>query len=1042
MMLKCLVMVRLLITVGLTVSCHSAMSVEDAKKVGASFSEDRPVVVPRATEDVLAILKQEKLDDPGAIDAARKLADEPPPASTDAAVLGEFYFRRGMAAARIGRLKQQTRDLTEAERHLAVAKPGSAGYFTAVFRLAVAEAWDAQRASATKRLEKALPYVPYNMSWAITMNYQLVFWYAFDGHQELAERALARAKALARDPQLWVNKTANTVAELRAQIALASGRVFELKGQFADAEKSYREAVTILSADDTAAKGRTIDVAVGSLALVLAQQGKLVEAEIEARKGLIATLRKWGGLDLQSSEMAQHLAQALFEQGKYTEAETLAREVQAKKEALGTRFNQGGRRVLIRALVAQERWGDALVEYDRIARGRWPLPDAERRFLTNPDTAMALIMVQRSSEAVRLLEAAVAENRQNLGESHPVTATYRGLLGAAYTKTGDPEAARREFAASTPILLQKDTDIDDDGAGTTARDRRRAFILTAYIGLLTDPSQGQMFVGFDPVGEAFRLAEVVRSQAVNRALQASALRGSAKNAELADLVRREQDAGRYVAALYGRLADQLSAPPADRDDKLVGNLRVQIDSLQKARRTISTQIARDFPAYAELTTPSPATIAQLRTMLRPREALISTLVAWDRTFVWAIPQQGPVLVTAAPIGRSDLMEAVVSVRGAVDSGAETLGDILEFDVATAHDIYRLLLEPVQPAWESAHTLFVVPHGPLGQLPFSLLPTKAVTLGAEQDVLFSRYRVVPWLGRTHAIAVLPAAGSLVTLRRLPPGDPLRFPFIGFGDPLFSEEQARRAAAMSTSTEDSETLGSRGVPIALRRSPARGVDSSQLALLPRLPETAEEIRSIALAMNADVTKAVFLGAQANEKTVRSVDLSKYRVIAFATHGLVAGDLEGLTQPALALTAPDVAKIDGDGLLTVDEILELRLNADWVVLSACNTGSGQGTGSEAVSGLGRAFFYAGARSLLVSNWPVETTSAKVLTTDLFKRQAANPGQGRAQALQDTINALIEGGVYVDPLSKKTVFSYAHPIFWAPFILVGDGGESTVTR
>ena len=226
------------------------------------------------------------------------------------------------------------------------------------------------------------------------------------------------------------------------------------------------------------------------------------------------------------------------------------------------------------------------------------------------------------------------------------------------------------------------------------------------------------------------------------------------------------------------------------------------------------------------------------------------------------------------------------------------------------------------------------------------------------------------------------------------------------------------------------------VTLRRSPPRQVDSSQLATLPRLPETADEIRSIAVAMSADLTKDVFLGVQANEKTVRTTDLSRYRVIAFATHGLVAGDLDGLTQAALALTSPEVANVSGDGLLTVDKILELRLNADWVVLSACNTASGQGAGSEAISGLGRAFFYAGARSLLVSSWPVETTSARALTTDLFKRQAANPQQGRAQALLETMNSLIDEGGYVDPRSGQIVFSYAHPIFWAPFILVGDGG------
>src|SRR5207253_7390933 len=136
----------------------------------------------------------------------------------------------------------------------------------------------------------------------------------------------------------------------------------------------------------------------------------------------------------------------------------------------------------------------------------------------------------------------------------------------------------------------------------------------------------------------------------------------------------------------------------------------------------------------------------------------------------------------------------------------------------------------------------------------------------------------------------------------------------------------------------------------------------------------------------------------------DLARYRVIAFATHGLVPGDLTGLTEPALALSAPSVAHVDGDGLLTLEEVLELHLNADWVVLSACNTASGNGSGSEALSGLGRAFFYAGARALLVSNWPVETTSARVLTTDVFRRQQNDPRLSRAQALQQTLVQMID--------------------------------------
>ena len=125
-------------------------------------------------------------------------------------------------------------------------------------------------------------------------------------------------------------------------------------------------------------------------------------------------------------------------------------------------------------------------------------------------------------------------------------------------------------------------------------------------------------------------------------------------------------------------------------------------------------------------------------------------------------------------------------------------------------------------------------------------------------------------------------------------------------------------------------------------------------------------------------------------------------------------------------------------MEKILALRLNADWIVLSACNTASGQGAGAEALSGLGRAFFYAGARALLVSNWPVETTSARELTTDLFRRQRDAPTLTRARALQATMNALIDGPGFVDAQTQRVIFSYAHPIFWAPFTLVGDGGGS----
>jgi CHAT domain-containing protein len=284
-------------------------------------------------------------------------------------------------------------------------------------------------------------------------------------------------------------------------------------------------------------------------------------------------------------------------------------------------------------------------------------------------------------------------------------------------------------------------------------------------------------------------------------------------------------------------------------------------------------------------------------------------------------------------------------------------------------------------------------------------------------------------------VLPSVASLRTLRALPPGDASRRPFVGFGDPIFSVEQARRSGERTVARLEAP-VATRALPLTLRDLKIADVHSARLALLPRLPDTADEILGIAAVTGADPSRDVFLGERANEQAVKTTDLAGYKVIAFATHGLVPGDLDGLTQPALALSAPEVAKVEGDGLLTMEEILGLRLNADWVVLSACNTASGQGAGSEAISGLGRAFFYAGARALLVSNWPVETTSARLLTTDLFRRQGAAPSLSRARALQQTMNALIDGGRYLDPRTGQVVYSYAHPIFWAPFTLVGDGG------
>jgi CHAT domain-containing protein len=209
-----------------------------------------------------------------------------------------------------------------------------------------------------------------------------------------------------------------------------------------------------------------------------------------------------------------------------------------------------------------------------------------------------------------------------------------------------------------------------------------------------------------------------------------------------------------------------------------------------------------------------------------------------------------------------------------------------------------------------------------------------------------------------------------------------------------------------------------------------DAKAPRALEPLSETADELRQIAKHLGVPESE-IILGRQASETTVKRLSeggrLSAYRVVHFATHGLVAGEIKGLAEPALALSVPDAQSEYDDGLLTASEAAVLKLDADWVVLSACNTAAGDRPGAEALSGLARAFFYAGARALLVSHWPVESAAAVKLTTATFPALTAHPTIGRAEALRRAMLALI-----ADPTSRAN----AHPSIWAPFMVVGEGG------
>ncbi len=182
-----------------------------------------------------------------------------------------------------------------------------------------------------------------------------------------------------------------------------------------------------------------------------------------------------------------------------------------------------------------------------------------------------------------------------------------------------------------------------------------------------------------------------------------------------------------------------------------------------------------------------------------------------------------------------------------------------------------------------------------------------------------------------------------------------------------------------------------------------------------------------LGADAS-SIYLGKDATETKVKEINLKSSRVTAFSTHGLISGDIKHLAEPALVLTPPNKATETDDGLLTASEIAQLKLNAEWVILNACNTAYAESAGAEGLSGLAKASFYAGCRALLVSHWSVASQSATELTRSMFEALKSNPSMGRSEALRRSMFKLAANDDHPH---------WAHPAFWAPFVVVGEGAR-----
>lgn len=1007
---------------------------------------------PRSIADIVAILEQEKPDPAKrARFIAQAEATEPP--GLDPRERSRFLFDRGQAAAQIGRPEAALKDAAEAVRladqvgadsyrmaQLQASMTRALGNLQGAFDIYVAHA---ERMDKSRMRGRAINAYRSAAMMALEM-----------GKLEVAEKYVGYAQSVYTD--LATNSRNQSVFMIltswQADIDLGKAQIALSRGRYAEAEKSFISSIANMRdaiekskhwPDPPPAGGMENgnDLTLVKLGETKLAQGRIVEAEVDIRQALLSILRRGGKYFGPTAQAVSSLSGVLVEQGRYAEAEKLTRTVMeihgelGMDEAAAQTIN--ARRALASILILQRRWQEAADLYEAVFASLQGNRDAARAGnRVSSGRILALARTGQGPRSVDVANAVLSATAARLGDRHFDTAMARGLAGVAMATAGQDAEAMAAFRAALPIITSSSRQADTEESTSAARDFYIQTIVESYIVLLARVQGTPAAAGIDAGIESFRLADAARGRSVQRALSASAARAAVRDPALATLIRDEQDVLKQIAAQFGLLSNLLALPPEQRDDKAIHGLRVQVDKLRDARAKTRQQIEKQFPEYASLIDPRPPTTDEVRASLRPGEAVVSFYLAQDNSFVWIVPKEGAVHFAASPVGAAEIEQKVNRLRRALEPQAETLDDIPAFDLALAHELYRTLLQPVEAGWKPANSLFVVSNGALGLLPLALLPTAPATVDMKAGPLFDGYKSVPWLARTHAVTQLPSTAALKTLRGLPAGSPSRAPLIGFGDPFFNAEQAAEAASEAPlRIASADPVAVRGAKLKRRNAPqTEGVDSAELGQLPRLPDTADELRSVADAMQADLSKSLYLGKSANEKIVKQAKLDGYKVVAFATHGLIPGELNGLTQPALALTAPQIADVDGDGLLTMDEILGLKLDADWVVLSACNTGTGAGAGAEAASGLGRAFFYAGTRALLLTNWSVHSASARDLVTDLFRRQATDAKLGRAEALRQAMVALLDGPGYQE--DGKTLFSYAHPIFWAPYTLMGDGG------
>ncbi len=819
------------------------------------------------------------------------------------------------------------------------------------------------------------------------------------------------------------------------------GYLYKEAGRFSDAEAAFRQALAG-AREGLGPLHPSTSAAMGNLALVLNAQGRYAEAADLIQQSLAVYEKTFGREHPMVALALTNLAANYRDQGRLGEARALQqRAISIYEAATGPDSADVARAVsnLANTLSDEHRYDDAARLYRRA------LDIFERRFGADSVQALPAVVSYggaaldsgRLDEAAVMFQRALAVAEQAYGPDHPaLTSPLRGL-GATELKRGNGDAARARFrralaitvafngersraAAITLLDLAEVESSRNDwsealsllrrasaavspsqvGDDREADDTRLRVVYPALLDALWKIAGGQPDVR--QTDEAFMAAQRALAGRTGAALSQMAARFASGNNGLARAVRRRQDIVASLASLDNRIVSELGRPQG-RNDALIERLRAQVSAERQSLERSSSDLAREFPSYAELSSPEPMTVAQTQALLRSDEALVMLLALPGQSFAFTVTREGAAWRRIAATG-AELEARVSHLRDGLVVGGET-----PFDLQASYELYRLLFGDAEAALANKAKWIVVPSGALTSLPPHVLvmrqPDPALS-GIEAR------RKAAWLVREKATSVMPSVNSLRALRTFAKASGATEPFIGFGDPQF-----KRGGAAGPSR--------RNLVVGSYKDFYQGqsVDLGSLRdRLPQLPDTADELRAVARALGAGDLR---LGRDATVTAVKTMDLSRYRTIEFATHALVAGEVSGLGEPALVLTLPDRPNAEDDGLLTASRVATLVLDADFVVLSACNTAAGNAPGAEALSGLARAFFYAGARALLVSHWPVDSEATTRLITTTLAEASRAPGIGRAEALRRAMVTLLD---------DKSMERSADPATWAPFVVVGE--------